>query len=421
MAVSQYLRPGSLLESVQNYLTPGMIHNASSLVGESESSTRQTMNGAVAGVLSGVTDMASTRDGAGNLAGMVREGGFGNLLDNAGSFLSGGKSTTVLSSGQQVLGKIFGGNVAPAAEAVARSGGVRVSSATKLMSLAAPLVMGVLAKRAAAQKLDSSGLANLLMSEKSDIAAAAPSGFSQVLGRGPTLVGSAQAESDLSEPERLERFVEPVAEAPRERHIEPVGEVPQRSGSRWLPLLIAALIALGVLWALRARMSRVNVSETANRGVDAARTGVEQLHLPGGSNISVAPGSLNYNLAKYLADPSSTTPRRFTFDNLNFESAGTQLTPESAPTVNNLASVLKAYPRAQVQLVGYTDNTGSPQANQTLSLNRANAVKQMLVDQGVSAERVSVQGMGQENPVASNDTEEGRLRNRRTELVVNAK
>src|SRR5262249_50392089 len=209
MAVSQFLRPGSLLESVQNYLTPGVIHSASSLVGESESSTRQTMNGAVAGVLSGVTHMVSTREGAGNLTNMIREGGFGNSLDNVGSFLGGGSATSgMLNTGQQLLGKLFGSNASSVTDSVGKFGGVRGSSATKLMSLAAPLVMGVLGKRLATQKLDSSGLANLVLSEKSDIAAATPAGISQLLSPGPTVVSSNRTttvtrESDLSEPSHL--------------------------------------------------------------------------------------------------------------------------------------------------------------------------------------------------------------------------
>jgi K(+)-stimulated pyrophosphate-energized sodium pump len=109
------------------------------------------------------------------------------------------------------------------------------------------------------------------------------------------------------------------------------------------------------------------------------------------------------------------------FDNLNFDAATTQLTAESQPTVNVLATILKSYPNTQVQLVGYTDNTGPADANLTLSQNRADAVKALLVNQGVGAERISTQGLGQNKPVASNDTEEGRLKNRRTELIVNSK
>jgi OOP family OmpA-OmpF porin len=414
MAVSQFLRPGSLLESLQSYLTPGVIHSASSLVGESESSTRQTMNGAVAGVLHGVTNMASSREGAGNLTSLIREGGFSSSLDNMGSLLGGGNATTnMLSSGQQLLGKIFGNNASSVAEAVGKSGGVRTASATKLMAMAAPLVMGVLGKRAAAQKLDSSGLANLLMSEKSDIAAASPAGLTQLLSPGPTMVSSTRVtrEADLSSPTHLEHFVERT----------PVAPPPEKSGMRWLPLALAALLALGLLWGLRGRMGRTDVGDVASRGVDTAKKGLEQIALPGGGNISAAPGSINYDLAKFLGDTSAQVPKTFVFDNLNFDAATTQLTADSQPTVNNLASVLKAYPNAQVQLVGFTDNTGSPDANQTLSQNRADAVKALLVNQGVPAERISTQGQGQNKPVGSNDTEEGRLKNRRTELIVTNK
>jgi outer membrane protein OmpA-like peptidoglycan-associated protein len=420
MAVSQFLRPGSLLESVQSYLTPGVIHSASSLVGESESSTRQTMSGAVAGVLSGVTHMASSREGAGNLTNMIREGGFGGGLDNIGSFLGGGSATTgMLSTGQQLLGKIFGGNASSVAESVGKFGGVRASSATKLMSMAAPLVMGVLGKRAATGKLDSSGLANLLLSEKSDIAAATPAGVAQLLGSGPAVVSSGKTvsrEADVSSPTHLEHFVERAPALER-----PGAPPPEKTGMRWMPLLLAAIIALGLLWALRSRNTRANVANTTARVADTARQGLEQITLPGGGNISVAPGSINYDLAKFLGDPSSQVPKTFVFDNLNFDAATTELTPESQPTVNNLASVLKAYPNAKVHLVGYTDNTGSPETNQTLSQNRADAVKGILVNQGVSADRISTEGQGQNNPVASNDTDEGKQRNRRTELVVNSK
>src|SRR5690349_5792983 len=66
MAVSQYLRQGSLLDAVRSHLTPDVVRSASSLVGESESSTRQTLNAAAPSILSGVTNMASSREGAGS-------------------------------------------------------------------------------------------------------------------------------------------------------------------------------------------------------------------------------------------------------------------------------------------------------------------------------------------------------------------
>jgi outer membrane protein OmpA-like peptidoglycan-associated protein len=126
-------------------------------------------------------------------------------------------------------------------------------------------------------------------------------------------------------------------------------------------------------------------------------------------------------LAKYLASGSQEVPKTFVFDHLNFESASTQLTPGSGQTVNDLATVLKAYPNARIQLAGHTDNTGSPQDNQQLSQNRSDAVKAMLVNNGVSSDRISTVGYGQGRPLTSNDTEDGRAKNRRTELTVTSK
>lgn len=143
------------------------------------------------------------------------------------------------------------------------------------------------------------------------------------------------------------------------------------------------------------------------------------VNLPGGRNISVPRGSINYELAAFLADPSGgPLPKTFVFDNLNVQAASTQLAPQSTATVNNLAEVLKAYPNARVELAGHTDNTGTADANQTLSLNRANAVKALLVNEGVNADSISTNGYGQTRPVAPNDTDEGRERNRRLELNV---
>jgi outer membrane protein OmpA-like peptidoglycan-associated protein len=389
------------MEAVKGYLTPDAVRSASSLVGESESSTRQTLNGAVPTVLSGLANMVSTRDGATGLASLIRDGSFGSVVDNVGSLFSGGSATSsILSVGPHLLGKIFGGNSSQVTDLVARSGGVSNSSASSLMSLIAPLVLGVLGKRAAAQGLDASGMANSLLSEKADFAAAAPSGLSQILGGGPSLVS---------------RTIERATEAPRrESYSAPRYEAePRRPGfGRWLPLLLIALAALALLSFLRGRAPRSNAT-------DLART--SNILLPGGGSISAATGSLNYNLLHFLADSSAQAPQTFVFDHLNFQSGSSQITPDSLKSVNDLAQILKAYPNVQVQVVGHTDNIGNAESNQALSLARAEAVKTALVGQGISAERVATQGFGETRPIASNDTEEGRARNRRIELNVTRK
>jgi outer membrane protein OmpA-like peptidoglycan-associated protein len=97
------------------------------------------------------------------------------------------------------------------------------------------------------------------------------------------------------------------------------------------------------------------------------------------------------------------------------------LTPDSADQIEQLATVLKAFPSTNVSVEGHTDNTGEPAVNKKLSEDRAASVKAALIDKGVPADQVTSVGCGAEKPVASNDTEQGRLKNRRVEITLQKK
>ena len=86
--------------------------------------------------------------------------------------------------------------------------------------------------------------------------------------------------------------------------------------------------------------------------------------------------------------------------------------------LDSVAKVLKEYDQTLVQVVGYTDNTGALAYNNQLSLKRAQAVATYLQNRGVSASRLSVMGMGPNNPIASNSTAAGREQNRRVEITL---
>ncbi len=94
------------------------------------------------------------------------------------------------------------------------------------------------------------------------------------------------------------------------------------------------------------------------------------------------------------------------------------LKPEAREKMAKVSGILLAYPGLKIQLEGHTDSIGTDDYNMKLSDERANAVRDYLVQQGVLAESVTAVGLGKENPVASNDTEAGRQRNRRVDMVV---
>ncbi len=101
-----------------------------------------------------------------------------------------------------------------------------------------------------------------------------------------------------------------------------------------------------------------------------------------------------------------------------FDLEGTTL--KDATPLNDVVELLNAYPEAQVEIIGYSDTSGSAAYNQQLTEQRAQSVAAQFIALGISEDRLSVQGFGEANPVASNDTRQGREANRRVEITVPA-
>jgi peptidoglycan-binding protein ArfA len=104
---------------------------------------------------------------------------------------------------------------------------------------------------------------------------------------------------------------------------------------------------------------------------------------------------------------------------ITYETDGATLTPGAKAELTAIANAIKVCPDARITVIGHTDNTGNDAINFPLSINRADSVADYLVSQGVSAVSVVSKGEGSSNPVAGNDTADGRAQNRRTEITVN--
>lgn len=102
-----------------------------------------------------------------------------------------------------------------------------------------------------------------------------------------------------------------------------------------------------------------------------------------------------------------------------FDTGSYVLQPGAREKLAKISGILLAHPGLTLQIEGYTDSVGSDEFNQTLSEQRAGSVRDFLADQGVPASSITAMGMGKMQPVASNDTPEGRQQNRRVEIVVN--
>ncbi|MEZ5500976.1 MAG: OmpA family protein [Steroidobacteraceae bacterium] len=102
---------------------------------------------------------------------------------------------------------------------------------------------------------------------------------------------------------------------------------------------------------------------------------------------------------------------------VEFNSGSTTLTARGRQTLDEVARIIAAAPGTRFDVVGHTDNVGDPRENRILSLGRARAAVDYLVAVGLGRDRFVVKGYGDEKPIASNDTDEGRQTNRRIEFV----
>ena len=112
-----------------------------------------------------------------------------------------------------------------------------------------------------------------------------------------------------------------------------------------------------------------------------------------------------------------TSEGSLTLGGVEFETGSTRLRGASAETLDGVAQMLREHGDLRLRVEGHTDNTGSTAGNERLSQQRAEAVRSFLVERGVGADRLLAVGVGPSQPVASNDTAEGRQRNRRVVLV----
>lgn len=406
---------------------------ASAQLGESENSVMRGFQTATAAILGGLASR-------GNQPGFIRQifdlisspSNDRGVLSNIGSFFTE-RSPQGEGLGSRLLSMLFGGQQSRVAAGISEASGLKASSATTMMGIAAPIVMGALGKRVQEDHLDPSGLSNLLQSETSEVRNVLPS----------NLMSSVQnASSAVTEMGGRARDAAAGAASTLGSRAEDAYRTTMRPGTsaaRWLwPLALGVLALILLLWFLgrgREQTARVTqqgadaVRSAAGNASDAARSAATSvgnalnIRLPNGANLSIPQNGMESKVVAFIQDSSKPVDNTtwFEFDRLSFEPGSATLRPESQEELNNLSTVLKAYPNVHAKIGGYTDNTGDANANMRLSQQRADSVRNQLVSMGVAADHLQAQGYGDQHPVADNSTPEGRARNRRIALLITQK
>jgi len=144
----------------------------------------------------------------------------------------------------------------------------------------------------------------------------------------------------------------------------------------------------GYLWSKRMQEQRAAMEQaTAGTGIEVSQTADNRLKVE-------IPSDISFDTGRY------------------------DIKPTLRPVLDRLAQGLVEHPVTRITIVGHTDSTGSDAVNNPLSVNRAAAVRDYLVPRGVASSRVSIDGRGSREPVAENNTLQGRAMNRRVEIFV---
>jgi outer membrane protein OmpA-like peptidoglycan-associated protein len=178
----------------------------------------------------------------------------------------------------------------------------------------------------------------------------------------------------------------------------------------------------------------IETSATYRTGRINPNTGRYRFYVPNGRKYSLTAEKDGYFFGSAFADlsaPGSTSVSLFamslspveagamvTMNNIFFETGKSRLSETSIAELQLLLMTLKKYPGMIIEISGHTDNTGTADANLSLSIDRANVVKNYLIENGINENRLRATGFGQSKPVSDNDSAEGRQRNRRTEFKV---
>lgn len=381
----------------------------SGFLGENKAGVTAAVGGALSALLLGLMRKSAEPGGSGQLLQTLKDGGHdGSILNDLGGLLAGGSATTGLaSSGKAILESLFGGKATGVADTVASAGGISKTAGFSLLAILAPIVMGALGKTLQTQSaLNPASLAFLLNGQRDYIKSNLPDGLLQWLGVN-----------------QIENFKLPVA---------PPAEASENKALLWTSVVAASL---GVIFMWRScgthepvHQAATVVQETPGKAAEPVRDlralgKFSGWKLPNGVELNIPEFGVERKLIAFIEDATKPVDDKtwFSFDRLSFDFGKATLKPESAEQLKNIAEILKAYPKVTIKLGGYTDNKGPADFNMKLSQERADNVMAELVKLGIDAGRLKAEGYGEQYPVASNETEEGRAQNRRIDIRVTSK
>jgi outer membrane protein OmpA-like peptidoglycan-associated protein len=373
--------PFNPIESVKAVFPGEMMNKMAGILGESTTNVQQAMQGIIPSVMTGVilkTEFGDPYD----TFNLSKEAAKIEIPFNQTS-LAWWWNTNY--KGIDYLRSLFGEKTSSLTEAIAGYSGVSKKSAYSLLNVAAPAAYSVFGKHALETNMNVNGWRNFLGGEKKSILNQLPAGIFM---------------------EGIMGFENMAGLSEKFASVENNGNR-RKSGPKWvMPVLILTLAIVAIWYFLIKREPDVTplysvVHKTPPSKDTAAKLTVQQerytIKLPGGKFLFVKRGGIEEQLIAFFNDPKSRPSRRFpfNFDQLNFEDGSAVITGESMTQIQNIAMILKAFPKAKIKIGGFNEKGGDSVLNSTISENRASAVAKALKAEGANSNQIAgVEGFG---------------------------
>ena len=443
----------SLLDHLQSVFSPSAIDDLARTLNENQAAIRKAVDGLIPSLTSAIAGRTETANGASAVYNSVTNTPFETDPSIQQVVELPQNRQSAAESGNAVLKDLYGNQVPRFHEAVSQYSGVGLGAGITLTGLVTSVLMGYLHQRVMSGTLTEAQLAAFLLPEAGAAHTAVPAALAGILGGlvGPAIVGGAPVAAPVAAKSaglpwlwwlliglallllfwfltrscsRDEAGVNTSALSPVDSLATDAygNSIPADPSVSNLPDSLMALVPVDTL------ATDANGNDMADRvGTPSTGAGAGTMpkvriavNVPGGRKLLLTDSSFNFQLARYLATSSSgDKPNRvFFFDDLRFDFDKSTLRPGAEQEVANLIEIMKAYPTLNIKIVGHTDAVGPASVNQPLSEARAESVRDALVKGGISANRLSVRKRGETEPIATNETPQGRQRNRRIDIIV---
>ena len=368
----------NLIEEVKEVFAGDMTNKLAGLLGESQVNVQKALQGVIPSVLSGIILKSETTD-VHDFYRVVSEAAKIEIPFNQNSLAWWWDKKSV---GTDYKKLVFDERSEGLTDAIANYAGVSRHSAFSLLSIAAPGALGVLGKHVTVNKINAAGLRNYLTGESRQVLNEMPTGlflegllgYEKLTPISEKLLGYASSGSNSGAP------------------------------LKWLVPVLALLLGIFGTWFFLKRPSPpelpsqslnpppANIKEdTPVKAIAVVSNSQYSFRLPDGKIVSTSKGSLEDQLFRYFSDNESKPSRKyqFNFDQIDFNKGSATISGEGMGQVQNVASVLRAYPKARIVIGGFNSRGGDSIRNKILCENRAFAVAAALKSTGANANQIT--------------------------------